>query len=624
MIRMDQGEGRYRVILIGIGDNTEEKKESFCKNISENYGISFPLLKKIVDRCPIILKKNLSLKNAETLAKTLRSFGAMVSIEKKDDFPVVFLEFQEMVPYQLALESSYLRRTQSGAWNVIGRAKNISNESLNDIWVLVQLFDNLEEFITFEETPIPINPLPPGEASPFKVVFEGDLPILRVSITFKNSSGYPLPTEDRRKKKEWVEVGIKDENGGRPQSIEITEPSERILVEKFSDVQRESIQPSEPEVTPFPPEESWEMEGKGGERDLAEAPLLRFKDVSLEIMSETKEKREDITLRMLDENENQRGEELETLLENEPTQTGSLPVSPSSFDENTQFIEEISGRTGEEEEEEEEEEEKPHPFPWIEDFRNSIGTYYKIKRDIFSIWFETRQKEDGFANHLHSLLTILVHARFDQMSQSGEALENTQKVFKQIVQPKLRLEEIPPLAGTKFFSGENWRDLFHRAFPKLKQVANNILEIKRWNALDLERLIQVIPHMSDKNSRMTVRWINELIPDFVEIDFTNTPISIGESLYRVASRLGVVDPHFDYYQGMNSMGDIKIQSFAQAAFPQYPMKIEEPMTWVGMEEEEGGHCLSIQPRCEGCLFESFCAKLYFDFNPSEKAMRGRW
>ncbi len=210
------------------------------------------------------------------------------------------------------------------------------------------------------------------------------------------------------------------------------------------------------------------------------------------------------------------------------------------------------------------------------------------------------------------------------MSQSGEALENTQKVFKQIVQPKLRLEEIPPLAGTKFFSEENWRDLFHRAFPKLKQVANNILEIKRWNALDLERLIQVIPHMSDKNSRMTVRWINELIPDFVEIDFTNTPISIGESLYRVASRLGVVDPHFDYYQGMNSMGDIKIQSFAQAAFPQYPMKIEEPMTWVGMEEEEGGHCLSIQPRCEGCLFESFCAKLYFDFNPSEKAMRGRW
>jgi hypothetical protein len=527
-----------------------------------------------------------------------------------------------MVPYQLALESSYLRRTQSGAWNVIGRAKNISNKSLNDIWVLVQLFDNLEEFITFEETPIPINPLPPGEASPFKVVFEGDLPILRVSITFKNSSGYPLPTEDRRKKKEWVEVGIKDENGGRPQSIEITEPSERILVEKFSDVQRESIQPSEPEVTPFPPEESWEMEGKGGERDLAEAPLLRFKDVSLEIMSETKEKREDITLRMLDENENQRGEELETLLENEPSQTGSLPVSPSSFDENTQFIEEISGRTGEEEEEEEEE--KPHPFPWIEDFRNSIETYYKIKRDIFSIWFETRQKEDGFANHLHSLLTILVHARFDQMSQSGEALENTQKVFKQIVQPKLRLEEIPPLAGTKFFSEENWRDLFHRAFPKLKQVANNILEIKRWNALDLERLIQVIPHMSDKNSRMTVRWINELIPDFVEIDFTNTPISIGESLYRVASRLGVVDPHFDYYQGMNSMGDIKIQSFAQAAFPQYPMKIEEPMTWVGMEEEEGGHCLSIQPRCEGCLFESFCAKLYFDFNPSEKAMRGRW
>ncbi len=176
--------------------------------------------------------------------------------------------------------------------------------------------------------------------------------------------------------------------------------------------------------------------------------------------------------------------------------------------------------------------------------------------------------------------------------------------------------------GQEFFSGEDWRDLFHRALPKLQHVANNMLKRDEWNALDLERLIRVIPHMSDKNSHISVRWMHELIPDVVKIDFSSTPINIGESLYRVASRLGVVDPHFDYYQGRDSIGDLKIQSFAKSTFPQYPLRIEDPITWVG-KKEEGGHCFPTQPRCEGCLFETFCPKLYVHFNPSGKGMRGR-
>jgi len=137
------------------------------------------------------------------------------------------------------------------------------------------------------------------------------------------------------------------------------------------------------------------------------------------------------------------------------------------------------------------------------------------------------------------------------------------------------------------------------------------------------RFIQVIPHMGDKNSRMAAWRIGELIPHLVEIDFEGTPISIGESLYRVASRLGIVNPHYDHYQGSNSAGDLKIQTFAKEAFAQFPMKIEEPMTWAGLNEEEGGHCFPTQPRCEGCHFEAFCPKLYFHFNPSVKGMRGR-
>jgi len=618
--KMDQESGVFRVLLVGVGDNSQEEKDVFCKNLSKNYGISYPLLRKIADRCPIILKKNLSQKKAESLAKALKSFGATVSVEEKIDSPPIALEFQEITPRWAALESTSLQRTRSGAWNVIGRVRNISKESLNDAWVLIQVFNDLEEFLAFEEVPVSINPLPPGSASPFKVVFDGDLPVERISIAFKNSSGSPIPAVDRRKKREWVEVKI-DEGEEKPGLTAIAESSVKILIEKDSDLQVQNSHSLEMEV-PFIEGESLQREEEGGEKFFEEPLPLK------------------------EENDNPTEEGLEKPLEHdlsqslplklqgeEKSEVEALPLEPEShldsnknillesgldtsrFEEETQLLADIARPS------EEAVKKGPPLFAWLESFRNSIEHYYQKPRDIFSIWFEEHRKNDGFADSFHSLLTILVHARFDQMDQSEKALENTKRVFRLIVQPNPPLEEIPPLEGMKFFSGENWRELFHRAIPKVQEVANDIFEKKRWDALELERLIQVIPHMSEKNSRLAVRWMKELIPDVIEIDFSSTLISIGESLYRVASRLGVVDPYFDYYQGRDSMGDIKIQSFAKEAFPDDPIKIEEPMNWVGREER--GYCFPTQPRCEGCLFETFCPKLYFLFNPSEKGMRGR-
>jgi hypothetical protein len=147
--KMNQESGLFRVLLVGIGDNSQEERDVFCKNLSKNYGISYPLLRKIVERSPIILKKDLSQKKAESLVKTLRSFGATVSVEEKIDSSPIALEFQEITPHWAALESTSLWRTQSGAWSVIGRVRNISKESLNDIWVLIQLFNSLQEFLSF-------------------------------------------------------------------------------------------------------------------------------------------------------------------------------------------------------------------------------------------------------------------------------------------------------------------------------------------------------------------------------------------------------------------------------------------------------------------------------------------
>jgi len=696
---MNHEGGRYRVLLIAIGDNTEEKRESFCRNISEIYGISFELLGKIVDRCPTVLKKNLPLKKAEALAKTLESFGAAVSVEERRDSAAVDLEFQGGSTHQIALEASYLRRTESGACYVVGRARNISEASLNDTWVLIQLFDDLEGFLTFEEVPLPINPLPPREASPFKVIFEGELPIKRAAIAFKNSSGAPVSAIDRRDKKEWVEVKweTKEEEDDFPSSTLLSredretrpantsEPS--IKIPQTFDPQRPHLVTEElPRMTPMEeekvpgdhipltdeeglPERGYKPAGSfepqlslpmtediqkmiALEEEKIPENNLPFTDeqILLEKGAELSEKVEDLILSS-EEDRTQGEKEGEGIVESEASSTlppfvskkedtlngavDSLNLEPpppryenifrenrydlSLFEEATKLLEEISKGPAEGVKEE------PSPFSWIDDFRNSVEVYYQEGHDIFSSWFQASQEEEKFANPLHSVLTILVHARFNQITQSEEALENTKKVFKLILQPNLLLEEIPLLEGTPFFSGENWRELFYRAIPKLQQVANNIIEKKKWNTYDLERSIQIIPHMSDRNSWMAIRWIHQLIPNVIEVDLSDTPVAIGENLYRVASRLGVVDPLFDFYDGKNSTGDLKIQDFAKAVYPRNPMKIEEPMAWAGMMKEErgGGYCLPTRPHCTGCPFETFCPRLHLDFDPSEKGMKRR-
>jgi hypothetical protein len=642
-------EGRYRVLLIRIGDNTEEEKDIFCHNLSKNYSIPFPLLKKIVDHSPIVLKKNLSIKKAEILAKTFKAFGATVSIEKRKESPPVSLEFQELVPHQLDLESSYLQKTDRGLWSVIGRVKNISDETLYDTWVLIQLFDNFEEFITFEETPLPINPLPSGETSPFKVVFEKDFPIKRISVGFKNASGQPIAALDKRKKKEWEEVGIGEDDEfilpttqifpkgeEKPQLINLYKSTEHINKEGDKVIQQDPALSFRQEAKSFDGEvvRGGRGEDDEGSSDIMSAPLLS----SIDILSNLR-----------DEDENQltpyvpeelKGElDKDTILNGSKThpdkeETDGSHLEASMFKESIQPSKVISEEIISEKDQKVSLEEKVEgkreeaagkedssPFPWIENFRDAVATFYQNNRDIFLLWFEEHRKKGEFKNSIHSILTILLHSRFDQGDQSIKPLENTQRVFRLITHPNLFLEDIPSLEGTPFVSGEVWKDLFHRAIPKIQQIGNAILERKKWIASDLEQVIQVIPHMGYQNSQKAIQWINELVPDVVEVDLSNSLISVGESLYRVASRLGIVDPDFDFYQGRHSPGDIKIQSFAKMGFPHNPMRAEKPMALMGRVEEHGGHCLTTQPQCKGCLFEAFCPKLYIHFDPSGKGIR---
>jgi hypothetical protein len=655
---------KCRVILIGIGNNTDEEKDSFCVELSSKYSIERPLLKKIVDQCPIVIKKNVTRHKAESLARLLKSFGAQVTVEVKRDSPPISLEFQKSELQPLALESASLRRNHGGGWTVIGRAKNIGSETLNDIWVLIQLFGDFDEFLTFEEVPLALNPFPQAETAPFKAIFEGDLSIQKISITFKNASGMPLAALERRAKPEWIKVDF-DEGDEAVMSIVLTRPSRPSPLEPRNDeikrgtsaaLPSRDVQASKTELIPVHAEAADEVVSIPSQKHLEDSVLDTVSQIGEGVKTETdqtrespfKTKKEDIaegrieaktapveelprlqsiplppfslpSLEKTEEKTEEKGldrvSEMNGDRENQPVPFEAPFLDASAFEEASRLIQEIS-------EKDHEREGEPVPFPWVEEFRKSIETYFKKHPDPFWCWFQSQQEKNEFKDGFHSLLTILIHARFDQTDEPLKALENTQRVFTLALALNTTPAAIPALEGTGFFTGDQWRELFSRALPKLQQVCHGILERRAWEAVEIQRLIQVIPHMSEKSSRKSVRWISDLTPAVVDIDLAGLPVSINENVYRVACRLGGVDPHFDVYQGRMSMGDRKIQALAVSAFPKNPSRIEDPMTWIG-RAEEGGHCLPVEPHCEGCPFEAFCQRLYLHFNPSEKGMSHR-
>lgn len=549
---MELGKEQYRVILKGIGENTKEEVEEFCEKITKTLNLPPSLIKKIAHRNPIVLKKNLTLKKAEALAIAFKSFGANVVIEKRSHLPLIQVERQGLPPPQLALETCSLRKTPGKNWLLVGRVKNISQEPLGDVWVIIQLFD-VSELINYEEVPLPINPLLPNQLSPFKAILEGDLDVQKVSLLFKKVNGTSYFVLDQRKRREWVEVHLP--NG----ALKIKPLREEESLEKGL----------------LLPEEEPHQEGQ------------------------------------------RVGFEGETSPEVQEIESQSLILEPSGLEE------EIEPKELDSEERleliEEEKKEGVSPYPWVGEFKAAIETYYLSQKDGFTLWIKNLQTENRIESPYHLLVVLLTYSRFNQKGDYEKALQNTQRVFPLLLRSNITMDEIPELEGTPYFSQEVWRNLFLRALPKIQEVARTILDQKEWKAEDLERFLQIIPQMGLSNSRWMVRVIPQWIPEKLRIDFSDSSVVIGEGLYRVASRLGIVNPFFDFYQGRNSMGDLKIQSFAKTVFPENPTRIEEPMEQLGKEGEEG-HCFPVEPNCPGCLFENFCSKFYTEINPSEKGM----
>ena len=168
-------------------------------------------------------------------------------------------------------------------------------------------------------------------------------------------------------------------------------------------------------------------------------------------------------------------------------------------------------------------------------------------------------------------------------------------------------------------TAENWTELFLIALPKLHGLAAKIEEQRNWSAEELLDLMRSsgyrVPYLGVKTSRLAVRWLHELVP-YLKIGMSDFKIPIDILVYRVASRLGIIDPHVDRYYGEGSPADVKIQSFAKLLFPSDPWFLDEALWSTGRRASDGGHCYPTHPNHQGCIFEGICPRTFVDFDPS--------
>ena len=100
--------------------------------------------------------------------------------------------------YALALMSS--RGYAEGSFHIVeGQVKNVSDQALKNVTVVVTWFDKDGVFIKSDNTLIEYNPILAGQTSPFKTTTTGNPAMERFSVAFKTLFGGTLSVEDQRR-----------------------------------------------------------------------------------------------------------------------------------------------------------------------------------------------------------------------------------------------------------------------------------------------------------------------------------------------------------------------------------------------------------------------------------------
>ena len=142
MNRANQEEGGCRVLLSGLDSPTEEGKEAFSRaHVRKVRNRLLPasqdgggLSGRPCERTSLSGKRENWLKRSDP-------FGAWAEVEVRRGAFLIEAEFGAPGAPEVGLTSSLASRSSGGSWQVIGLVKNQGEDPLEDLWVVVQLFD---------------------------------------------------------------------------------------------------------------------------------------------------------------------------------------------------------------------------------------------------------------------------------------------------------------------------------------------------------------------------------------------------------------------------------------------------------------------------------------------------
>jgi hypothetical protein len=183
----------YKVLFLGVSNNSAQGRKDFLRNISKRFHISPEKANYLISKTPMLLKTGLSRAKADALVKEFASLGGRAQFITEEETPLLELEFEAGKTPLLQLE--FLNSSsKEGRIEVIGRVKNISSHPLRGVKAVVQFFDFRDHFIIYEESPIAFSFLDSDQCSPFKVMGKGDTEFRRISIAFKGEDGAIITT----------------------------------------------------------------------------------------------------------------------------------------------------------------------------------------------------------------------------------------------------------------------------------------------------------------------------------------------------------------------------------------------------------------------------------------------
>jgi hypothetical protein len=268
--------------------------------------------------------------------------------------------------------------------------------------------------------------------------------------------------------------------------------------------------------------------------------------------------------------------------------------------------------------------EKGNGNDWFEQFRKVILAYNEKRQpDPFMRWFKEKEGQGFFADDKEKVLTVLIDARFDQMTTAEKALANTKTVVQAgCLKRRVNTATFPVLIPRQYMTPEKWTKSFILALPCLKAISSRIVAQKAWKADELCSLMLheiKTPYLGVKTTRLAIRWLYELLPA-LDIDMDSYEIPIDRLVYRVSCRLGLIDPNVDKYSGQGSDADVKIQTLVKHLLPGRQWIFDEPLWSTGRKPVNGGHCYPVNPSCGRCIFETICPRKFLDFDPAEIGM----